>query len=112
MIQRPDTSTSVVLGGSVNPPRVPTDSMRPRRTTIVASGSGGPPLPSSRVAPTSATPSGGARRQLAVAASAARRPAMTNVEVRRMPSREGTQEGGWVARPMQDPLDPSLYLGR
>ena len=61
MIQRPVTSTSRVFAGSVKPARVPTDSMRPRRTTTTELGRTGPPLPSNRVAPTSATPSGGER---------------------------------------------------
>src|SRR3954454_3112584 len=57
MIHLPATSTSRVFRGSWKSLRVPTDSIRPPRTTTTASGSAGPPVPSIKVAPTSATPS-------------------------------------------------------
>jgi hypothetical protein len=52
---------------------------------MAASGSGGPPLPSISVAPTSATPSGGGRRQAGIAAIAKHSVTIANERVGRMP---------------------------
>ncbi len=110
MIQRRATSTSTVRLGSVNPARGPIDSIRPRRTTTTASGSGGPPLPSISVAPTSATPSAGARAQLTPGPSAST--SNTVVDDSRMREGERIQQGGRVIRALARSGGGLVILGR
>src|ERR1041385_5004576 len=70
MIHLPATSTCVVCLGSENAARDVTLSIFPPRTTTTASCRAGPPVPSIRVAPTSAIPSGPVEVQATSAARA------------------------------------------